>query len=127
MAKNFLGLKNHIAFIKWLEGNAQKFPNMTRIEVCELASKELGFNITDNNLYGAVAAANLQLKFRRSQSVNTAAVREANRNVYTATALRDLMQALSYPVPSYIDAMANGLSSQEIDYHFAKTLHRTSS
>ncbi len=127
MAKNFLGLKNHIAFIKWLEGNAQKFPNMTRIEVCELASKELGFNITDNNLYGAVAAANLKLNFRRSKSVNSAAVREANRNMYTATALRDLMQALSYPVPSYIDAMANGSSSEEIDFQFAKTLHRTSS
>ncbi len=127
MAKNFLGLKNHIAFIKWLEGNAQKFPNMTRIEVCELASKELGVNITDNNLYGAVAAANLKLNFRRSKSVNSAAVREANRNMYTATALRDLMQALSYPVPSYIDAMANGSSSEEIDFQFAKTLHRTSS
>jgi hypothetical protein len=127
MAKNFIGLKNHFILSKWLEGNTAKLTELTRPEAATLATKELGFLVTENNLYGAIDAANLAIKFRRMTRNCSAPVRETNKSVYTAVALRDLMQALNYPVPSYIDAIADNLPMGEVDRLFTKTQHQTSS
>jgi hypothetical protein len=125
MGKNFIGLKNHFTLSKWLEGNTAKLAEMTRAEAVALASKELGFLITENNMAGAIEAAGLEIKFRRI-NYNPVA-REVHRGMYTAAALRDLMQALNYPVPAYLNAVADGLAMDVVDHLYNKTQHRTSS
>ena len=125
MGKNFIGLKNHFILSKWLEGNATKLTEMTRPEAATLATKELGFLVTENNMAGAIDAADLDIKFRRMKNYNPVA-REVHRSVYTAVAVRDLMQALNYPVPAYINAIIGGVPLSEVDHLFTKAQHRTS-
>ena len=127
MAKNFIGLKNHFTLGKWLEGNTAKLADLTRIEAAELATKELGFLVTENNLYGAIEAADLKIKFRRMTHNCTPTARDGSRNVYTAAALRDLMRALDYPVPLYLEAIINGVPMGEVDRLYNNAQNRTSS
>jgi len=127
MGKNFIGLKNHFTLSKWLEGNAAKLADLTRADAVALATKELGFLITENNMNGAIEAAGLEIKFRRMTHNCSAPAREAQRNVYTAVAVRDLMQALNYPVPAYLNALIGGVPLGEVEHLYNKTQNRTSS
>ena len=126
MAKNFIGLKNHFTLSKWLEGNTAKLAELTRPEAAALATKELGFLITENNMAGAIEAAGLEIKFRRMKNYNPVA-REVHRSVYTAVALRDVMRALDYPVPLYLEAIISGLPMDEVDRLYNNAHNRTSS
>jgi hypothetical protein len=127
MAKNFIGLKNHFILGKWLEGNMTKLADMTRPEAAVLASKELGFLITDNNMLGAIEATGLELKFRRMTQNCNAVTREAKRNVYPALAVRDLMRSLNYPVPAYLNALIAGVPMGDVDRLYASKQDQTSS
>ena len=126
MAKNFIGLKNHFTLSKWLEGNTAKLAELTRAEATALASKELGFLITENNMAGAIEAAGLEIKFRRVKNYNPVA-REVHRSVYTAAALLDLMEILSCPQPAYLKAIVDGLPMDVVDHLYNKAHNRTSS
>ena len=112
---NALNLKNKIVLCRWLEGNAAKIAEMTRPEVVTLATKELGFQITDNNLYGAITGAGLNIKFRRTYNPEAVNQRAIAKNGYTAAALRDLMLAINYPVPAYLQAVISGQSLDDVE------------
>lgn len=127
MAHSTLNLKQKLTLCRWLEGNAPKFPDMTRQEVTELATKELGFRITDNNIYGAISGAGLKLTFRRSRFSSDAKQRAVSKNGYTAAALRDLMTTLGYPVPAYLNAVITGESLDVVDGLYNRSHNRTSS
>jgi hypothetical protein len=127
MGKNFISLKNHYSLSKWLEGNTAKLSALTRIEAAALATQELGFTVTESNMYGAIAAAGLEIKFRRMKSPNPPRTQEGTKNKCIAVALRDLMQALNYPVPAYINAIADGLTTDVVEHFYNKAHNRTSS
>jgi hypothetical protein len=57
----------------------------------------------------------------------SAPARETQRNVYTAVALRDVMRALDYPVPLYLEAIISGLPMGEVDRLYNNAHNRTSS
>ena len=127
MKMNVLNLKSKLTLCRWLEGNATKIADMTRPEVLELAAKELGFTVTDNNLTGAIQGAGLKIKFRRASNTETVAQRSFAKTAYTAAALRDLMTALNYPVPAYLNAVISGQSTEVVEELYSRTQHRTSS
>jgi hypothetical protein len=127
MGKNFIGLKNHFTLSKWLEGNTAKLAELTRPEAVALATKELGFLITENNMAGAIEAAGLEIKFRRMTNNCSAPTRETKKSAYTAAALLDLMEALSFPQPAYLKAIVDGLPMDVVDHLYNKAHNRTSS